>query len=967
MGKRLVITEKPSVARDISAALGGFTDHDEYFESDDYVITWAVGHLLELAQPQEYDKKWGSWAITNLPILPETFMVRPKEGQKKRLDAIEKLGTRKDIDGLINACDAGREGELIYRRLVDYAGINDLPQQRLWLQSMTKDSIRAAFNQLRPGKELDGLADAAFCRSVGDWLVGMNATRALTQRLKSRGEKDAWSAGRVQTPTLYLLVLREREILAHIPRSYWEIAANFNHGAQTWEARYWDPESKPAKDDEEDSDPQAKPSRLFDRARVDRILEALAKNKTGEASEKRRKSKQNPPLLFDLTALQREANRRFSFSAKRTLDAAQRLYEAHKLLTYPRTDSKYLPGDYGPKIQEVLAGLQKATDWRVLAKEIAAAPLNLDKILDDTKVSDHFAIIPTGNVPEGTLKGDDERIFELVVRQFLAAMMGPATWSNVERIVGIPLPAEGKLPAETARFRITARNLEDPGFHRALGTAVEASALPALVAGQDTANGVVVSRLEFRDEAKDTKPPGRYSEAQLLRMMETAGERVEDEDLSEAMKGRGLGTPATRADTIEGLVRKMYARRVDGRLGPTSKAMQMMDVVERAQVGTLCSPKMTGEWEFGLGEIQHGRLSRAEWMTKLVEFTKEMTTALVSFNRDELYAKEPDLGVCPSCKQGKVVETPWSYLCSRNERTGAVCDFIIWKDRAGRYIDRGLAARLVAEGKVGPISGFVDRSGRTMEATLTLERDPVKDNKWGLRVEYGDGGTEDGPEVVGEPFGVCPMHEGCRLIETTRRYVCEQLLKGETRVGPILPRVVCQREISMEEANAFFGEAAKTDVLEKFISRKGRPFKGMLIRKETGKHGFEFPARAGEVEGAPKRGRGRKGAVEAESTEAKVEKVPKKAASKGAEKASGKAASKPTAAKTAKASTKTATAKPATKVDATAGKAGAEKAKGKGVAGIPTSPKKIAAAAAKAESEKKPAAIRRSAKPMDVV
>ncbi|MEO0605413.1 MAG: DNA topoisomerase, partial [Myxococcota bacterium] len=416
MGKRLVITEKPSVARDIADALGGFTEGEESLESEDFVITWAIGHLLELAEPREYDAKWRSWSIKLLPILPESFQLRPKDGQKKRLAYIKKLGKKKDTIGVINACDAGREGELIFRRIVEYCELEGQPQERLWLQSMTKQSIRDAFDNLRPGTDLENLADAAYLRSVGDWLVGMNATRALTQRLKSGRVSQSWSAGRVQTPTLNLVVRREREILAHTPRPYWELLADFTHAegdGQQWQGRYHDAAAAKASDD-----PEMKASRIFDRAIVDQLMAEIEKAKTGLASEKRKKSTQKPPLPFDLTSLQREANRRYSMSAKRTLGAAQKLYADLKVITYPRTDSRHLPDDYAPTIDQILASLQGLPkgDWSEhagIAQRVQnAGPENLGRVLDSTKVSDHFAIVPTGDPLTEPLSGDALRVFD---------------------------------------------------------------------------------------------------------------------------------------------------------------------------------------------------------------------------------------------------------------------------------------------------------------------------------------------------------------------------------------------------------------------------------------------------------------------------------------------------------------------------------------------------------------------------
>ncbi|TNE85393.1 MAG: DNA topoisomerase III [Deltaproteobacteria bacterium] len=834
MGKRLVIAEKPSVARDIVAALGGFDEKGEYFESDDFIVTWALGHLLELAEPKAYNTAWRSWSIKNLPMIPDEFQLEPKTGQKTRLDMIKKLGRRKDVDGSINACDAGREGEMIFRRIAEYANLDKKPSQRLWLQSMTQNAILQGFEHLRPGADLDSLGDAAWLRAVGDWLIGMNATRALTQRLKSRGEKTSWSAGRVQTPTLALLVNREHEILAHVPRPFVEITANFKHEDQEWLGRFFDESLK----NPEDRD--ARSTRLFDLERAGRIATELEKvvadgKPPGEARETRKKRNEKPPLPFDLTTLQREANRRFSFSAKRTLDAAQRLYEGHKVLTYPRTDSRHLPDDYGPTIDEILGNLAGLVDYQSICGTIDNdGAQNLDKVLDSTKVSDHFAIVPTGTLPEQELSGDDARIYDLVVRQFLASLMSPAVWAVVERFVDVVLPSE------TVTFRTTAKSLEVPGFFEALGRESQDSDLPALVPGSDNAEGVRSDVLSYERHDKDTNPPPRLTEAQLLRMMETAGEALDDDELSEAMKGRGLGTPATRADTIEGLVRKGYARRVEGKVGPTSKAMRLFDVIRRLDVPTIASPALTGEWEHALQQVQDGELTRKELLDRLVAYTREITDAFTGFDHATLFGDLPSVGTCPQCG-GQVGESAWGYSCENNVQGDDTCSMIIWKDRAGRYIDRATAGTLLRDGKAGPLTGFVDRYGRSLEGMLYLEKDEEK-GRWGLRTEFGDPPEQEAEEVVG-PLYACPMHEDCQIIETNLRYVCKKLLDGEIKKGPLVPKVVCHREMQPDELEPFFGEAGKTEIFPDFISKRGRAFKGALVRRETGRYGFEFPPR----------------------------------------------------------------------------------------------------------------------------
>jgi DNA topoisomerase-3 len=946
VGKRLVITEKPSVARDLCAVLGGFEDHGEYHERADLVVTFALGHLLELAEPEDYDKALRAWTIQSLPIIPSDYRIKPKEGQKKRLDLIRKLGHGAGVDGVINACDAGREGEVIFRRIAEYCDLDGLPQERLWLQSMTPDAIRTAFASLRPGHDLDSLADAAWLRGVGDWLIGMNSTRALTRRLKGRREKGSWSAGRVQTPTLGLMVMKEREILAHEPRAYWEIAATFATDDQTWTGKFHDPS-----DAGEDKEQRA--GRIFDPARVREVEAAAQTAKTAPASEKRRKSKQSPPLPFDLTSLQREANRKFSFSAKRTLNAAQRLYEAHKLLTYPRTDSRHLPEDWRETLDVVLQSLSVDADHTAVASVVIAdGPQNLDVVLDNKKVSDHFAIVPTGAEPPADLSGDDARIYHLVVRQFLASLMGPATWAVVERIVEVPSGAGA------VAFRTTARSLEVPGFLASLGQEEgSGTQLPPLVPGQDVVSGVPVRVTGVETEEKETRPPSRLTEATLLRLMETAGERIEDEELAEVMAGRGLGTPATRADTIERLISTGYVVRVEGKLAPTPKGMRLMDILERANVPVLASAQLTGEWEHRLKQVEDGAMGRAEGLAGMEQFTREVTSALAGFDYDGLYAKEPSLGTCPSCGLGQVVESPWGYRCTRNTNDDeGACRFFLWKERSGRYVDRSLATKLVRDRRADKVTGFIDRFGRALEGRIVLEPEsPEPGSQWTMKVEFGAGSGESTEEIPSGVVFPCPCGETeCQgVVETNVRFVCQRLLDGVAKAGPVLPRVVCGRSMEIEEVEPYFSAEAHTGFIEGFISKRNRPFKGRLVRRPNGRHGFEFPEREG---GPP---RGRKGADDAASkTRGEADAAPKKGAPK---KASTKKAAAGEAAAPKKASTKKAAAG-----DAAAPKKASTKKAAAGDAAAPkkASTKKAAAgeaaaaptkAAAKASAKKAPA------------
>ena len=867
MSKRLVITEKPSVANDIAQALGGFEEGSDHHESDEFIVTWAVGHIVEFVEPHHYDAKYKRWTIKDLPIIPEPFELKVKDGQKGRFAHIKRLAKRKDIVGVVNACDAGREGELIYRRIVEMLSSMAHPQQRLWLQSMTKNAIRDAFEELKDAKGFERLRDAAHLRAEGDWLVGINASRALTKRCGRRAERASWSAGRVQTPTLNLLVQRERLIFAHVPEAYRELSARFkaegSQGPQEWEGKFSDASLA-------DKNVRVRTAgRLFDLERAQRIFEEVQANPSAAVAENRRNSIKKPPLLFDLTTLQRHANQRFKMSAARTLAAAQRLYEQHKLLTYPRTDAKYLPEDYGPAVQERVEQYARAASnphmepYVTLAKQVETEGIqNLGRLLDSSRVTDHFAIVPTGNLPKTELTGDDQRVFDLVVRQFLAALMGPATYAVVDRSVSVTIPSE----SNPVTFKSSSRSLEIPGFMRALGKKGDddTKQLPALVEGKDKVSGVPASVLEVVSDEKDTKPPARYTEASLLRKMETAGDDIEDdEEVSLAMKERGLGTPATRAETIEKLVKSAspYARRVQGSLAPTDKGMRLIDVLERSRVASsLASPKLTGEWEHTLKRVEKGDVNRKAVRDQLNHFVGEVTELLSSFDMDELYSNEDALGDCPAC--GNLVrESFWGYPCAKNTREDKECTFIIWKERYGRYVDRHLVKRLLKERTVERVDGFVDQSGRSFfEASVTLKHDQDKE-RWNLDIgaeNRDSSASDDEPEEVLKRLWPCPVHEGSVIVETTRRFVSEKVLLGEESRGPVLPKVVCKREMTEEEVQSFFSEEGKTEMLDNFISKRGRPFRGALKRKPTGKHGFEFPPRE------PRKKRGAKKAADKE-------------------------------------------------------------------------------------------------------
>ena len=749
----------------------------------------------------------------------------------ERIRTIQKLLKRKDIDDVINACDAGREGELIFREIVEYLGSNK-PVRRLWLRSMTRGAIQKGFNNLEPSERYDRLGSAAACRSQSDWLIGMNATRALTKRLKGRKEKVAWSAGRVQTPTLAMLVSRELEVLAHVPRAFWRVAATFAADSHEYVGTWFDPEFK-AKDKKDDT----RDDRIFDEAQAQQIAEAT-RNRIGAARETRKPSKETAPPLFDLTSLQRECNRRFGWSARRSLNAAQRCYEGHKVLTYPRTNSRCLPADYTTTVDEVIQKLADGSEYAEWATHLREQGLeNTKRTFNDEGVSDHFAIIPTGHVPSEPLRGDDGRLFDLAVRRFLGTFYPPAVWTRVERITEV----------EGHSFRAHARTLDEPGWREVLGqTEQEDQTLPPLRPGEADVEGSDARGLEIEVQSDQTKPPARITEARLLSLMENAGQAVDDDEFAAAMHEKGIGTPATRADIIENLIAKGYVVRQAKALRPTVKAVRLVDMLKRIRADRLASPKLTGDIEYHLLEVERGDRSTQEFMKEIVEYTTDIVDRAKSFDYDDVYPREEPLGTCPCERKRPVYEGSWFYRCEEDPSVEKEddCPFRIWKDKAGRYMDHATVHTLLEKGETGVLEGFLTRDGRTYSGTLKVEGKELKlvpaSTASGERaidqVEY---------EVNTDPLGSCPVCKAGTIYESPTHFAC-QLPEGapapEKECRFTFPRTVCKREVTREEAEPYV-KNGRTEMLQEFISRYGRPFAATLFLKENGRHGFEFAPR----------------------------------------------------------------------------------------------------------------------------
>ncbi len=743
MSKTLVIAEKPSVGRDLVRVLpGSFTKggNGEYLEGPQHVVTWAVGHLVGLADPDEYDEKFKKWRMADLPIVPEHFkLVVRDERSKKQMNAVKRQLARDDVAFVVNACDAGREGELIFAYLYEKSGSRK-PVQRLWLNSMTRQAIESAFGELRPAADFAPLEAAARSRSEADWIVGMNATRAATIRLRSSFD-GAVSLGRVQTPTLAILARREEEIRAFKPEPYWIVDASFQAVAEpagrTYEGRYHAGAGAPS---------GARGPRLKS-ADEARAIVSACREQTGTITKlEKSERKERVPLLYDLTQLQRDANGRYGFSARRTLASAQRLYEEHKALTYPRTNSRYITGDMVDEIKPIARLVGSQPEYAAASEYVLGLDvLPLGRVVNDAKVTDHHAIIPTHaeRHPVDKMNGDDQRVYDLVVRRFLAAFHPEAVFENtrVETTVAthvfrtrgklLLVPGWRGVYGETADLDDTGAENDDEGREQRL---------PKLIKDEDAAVTEVAA------EAKETKPPRRHTERSLLDMMETAGKLVDEEELREAMKDSGIGTPATRAAIIERLLQVGYIERDARALVVTEKGL---NVVRLLGEHPLTSPVLTGDWEHRLTKIETGQDSREAFMGDIVRFTEETVGELDTKLKD-VRIPRANLGPCPVCGRD-IVENRKGYSCWSREDPG--CGLVIWKSKAGKQLPVAVARELIKTGRTEKaVTGFKGRSGKSFRSRLALVQ--TEEGKW--RVEFDEPWAREGAKPPEAEDGAAP-------------------------------------------------------------------------------------------------------------------------------------------------------------------------------------------------------------------
>lgn len=885
--KTLVIAEKPSVAADLAKVLKVPKATSDYFENDKWVISSSIGHVVRLNDPQDLDEKFKRWTLKDLPILPDDFdgtarpsvlkVVISERNNGERFKLLRKLLSREDIGEVVNACDAGREGELIFHYIYQLAKCR-LPVRRLWLTSMTNSAIADAFTNLLPQSAKAGLLGSAICRSQADWLVGMNGSRYGTIRIGG-AKREVFSVGRVQTPTLMLLVKREFEIRNFVPKTFWKIEADFG----LTQGNYRGSAQVPGVTDRKEAE------RFYDEAQARQVSEEALRLGRGVVTDERKPKKESAPRLFDLTTLQREGNRRFGFSAKTTLGVAQALYEKHKALTYPRTDSQYLPEDYVANAKAALQSLEGAHPAGLFAKEalrsgwVDAAGR---RVFDNKKVSDHFAIVPTGTIPHG-LTDVEQKVYDLVVRRFVGVFFPMAEFEETVRTTAVGPHV----------FRTTGKVLVVAGWRAVWGQEAEAeedkdkegsASLPALVAADGSPAQAKVLGVDVKEDA--TKPPARYNEASLLGAMENAGKLVDDEALAEAMKERGLGTPATRAATIEELLSKTYIERQGKELVPLAKAFQLHQFLTQKSKGMafLIEPQLTGEWEYKLKQIEHGELTPGE-------FVKEIKTQVRAMleGATEAAPSSPLSPAVPSPTDGKpLLYDGEKYFSQDKVGTTDRPKLTIYAEMNGHRITPAEVAELVEKRRIGPFSDFRSmKSGKNFTGYIDLvdpdtikprgseekaDAKPAAEGEEALPAKpprkskpkapsgklkavlyfpprEGADGNPDAFDAEWPVLGACPV-SGLPVQHTpTAGYrVCPQkALEAGAKKTFSLNAEMLKCPLSPDDIRRLLGEG-KTG-LKKFVSnRTKRTFEAFLVADKQKGWWFEFPPRKPRAaKGAP--------------------------------------------------------------------------------------------------------------------
>ncbi len=807
--KTLIIAEKPSVAADITKVLPGkFKKEKTHFEGEQYVVSYAIGHLVSICYPEEIDPAYQKWDMANLPILPENFPLKGLDGTKGQLNALQKLIRRKDITEIVNACDAGREGELIFKYILKYVWNKSVAKKslkRLWLQSMTADSIKKAFASLRENEELVPLEDTALCRSESDWLIGINATRALTGFNSRRGGFFLTPCGRVQTPTLSLLVKRERARHVFVSRPYWNLLAHFTFNNQSYDGKWIDLSFV-----KDPADPYKKLDRIWNIDDADAII-AKCTGQAASIKEESKKTTQSAPQLYDLTSLQREANSRFGFSAKNTLGIAQALYERHKVLTYPRTDSKHLPEDYVATVKNTM---KSQSDWQL--GKFASQALEKKyvqpnkRIFNNAKISDHHAIIPTIVLPNNL--GEPEfKIYQMVVQRFLAVFFPPAEFQNTKRYSYV----------QNETFLTEGKILLEAGW-KAIYGAVGGEGQDKII--DPVPENAAISCHAIDRENQETKPPARFNEATLLSAMENSDKLVEDDELADAMKERGLGTPATRAAIIEKLIKEKYVVREGKDLTPTGKAFELLALLEAMKIEVLASPEMTGEWEFKLNQILKGEFTRDKFMAEIRSMTSHIIDQVKNFEDNEVRIEASFSPV----NDIRIFDSPTAYI-SEDQKIS------IRKILGGRMLAEDEVVALLKGETIGPFSNFRSKKGKLFTASVKLTNNKID-------FMFADSNADLDIEAIKKEasLGISPI-DGTKVFCTPMAFMSESALDGEDK-GLKINRIILSKEITEKNITQLLTNG-KTELIEGFISKKRRPFDAYLVLAKNGKVSFEFPPR----------------------------------------------------------------------------------------------------------------------------
>lgn len=802
--KTLVITEKPSVARDIARALGSFKSEKEYLESDQYIISWALGHIVELYEPEDYDKRYRYWTLKSLPIVPEEFKFKTVEKTAKRFRILEKFIKSKEVKAIVNACDAGREGELIFREIILLASPNGKEIKRLWLSAMTEEEIIKEFKNLKDASIFDNLGKAAFARTEADWLVGINSTRAFTRRWGT-----LLSVGRVQTPTLNMICEREEEVRNFKPEKYFELEGLFNKNEFEYKGTYFDANGA---------------TRFKEAEELEKIASEL-KGKNGKIKDLViKENKVMQPLLYDLTELQRDANKQYGYSAQKTLDIAQRLYESKKLITYPRTDSRYLPSLMKSTVPGILSKLKK-TEYATFVERIQISGIKFSqRIINDAGVTDHFAIIPTGETGSiASLRNDEANIFNLVLKRFLSVFLEPAIQLKVSFTTDI----------ESRLFKTSLSQIKKAGWMEVYGE--KSSGDFTFIRENESVNVRNLNILE-----KETQPPQRFTDATLLSAMENAGKLVEEQELREAMKEKGLGTPATRASIIERLIEVGYIERVGKSLFPTDKGMRLIELAKRMKVEEILSPALTGKWEKKLLDIEKGKANPQDFMKGIVKLTKSIVEKVKEYKEKFSINSGSDepVGHCPKCG-AKVFEQVKGFACENTLEKK--CDFVLWKKLKNKSIDRNSAEKLL-KGETVRIPKMLSANKKYFDASIRLENGELKFVFEGMNQD----------KINPEPIGDCPNCKG-KVYEGKDYYFCD----GEKDCRFRLKKIWGNRPIKREEVAELLSNR-KTSILNGFQSKKGRAFSGFFVLNEKGSPEFEFVNEKGEVKKSAHSGRRRK-------------------------------------------------------------------------------------------------------------